>query len=325
MNTKLPRLVIVTRPTPLDMLVRRFGTVEQAKFYVESRGRSFKRPQHAHELQQRALDLVLRAIPPNQRRVQLGREELDRFLFNPDDVILAVGQDGLVPNVAKYLHGQILIGFNPDFDSWPGVLCRHDPADAPKLIAWVNKRHADYEVEARAMVLATREDGQMLPALNELFVGHMSHQSAKYRIRIGSGSFSRSEKVPEPLSEPSTEERHSSSGVIISTGTGATGWTASITRQRGIADALPTPTERCLTYMVREPWPSIATGTDLDFGFLHEGDELELSSEMEEGGVIFGDGIEGDFLEFNEGHTVKITLAKRTLNLVVPSMIIAEH
>ena len=158
------------------------------------------------------------------------------------------------------------------------------------------------------MVLATREDSQMLPALNELFVGHMSHQSAKYRIRIGDAS-----------------ERHSSSGVIISTGTGATGWTASITRQRGITDALPVPTERRLTYMVREPWPSIATGAELDFGFLHEGEELELISELEEGGVIFGDGIEGDFLEFNEGHTVKITLAKRTLNLVVPSMIIAEH
>lgn len=316
MNPKLPRLVIVTRPTPLEMLIRRFGTVDQARFYVESRGRSFDRPQRAHELQQRALDLVIRAIPSEQRRVQLSREEFDRFLFNPDDVILAVGQDGLVPNIAKYLHGQMLIGFNPDAKTWPGVLCRHDPADAAKLIEWVNKRHEGYTIEARAMVLATREDGQMLPALNELFVGHQSHQSAKYRIRVGSGSFSRSEKVPDPLP---TEERHSSSGVIISTGTGATGWTSSITRQRGITAPLPAPTDRRLTYMVREPWPSIATGTEINFGFLNKGDELELISEMEEGGVIFGDGIEADYLEFNEGQTVKITVARRTLNLVIPA------
>jgi len=317
MDTRLPRLVIVTRPTPLDMLVRRFGTIDQAKFYVESRGRSFDRPQRAHELQQQALDLVLRAIPQNQRRAQVSRDELDRFLFNPDDVILAVGQDGLVPNVAKYLHGQILIGFNPDHETWPGVLCRHDPKDAPELIAWANQRHAGYEIEKRAMVLATREDGQMLPALNELFIGHHTHQSAKYRIRVGSGSFSRSEKVPDPLAAKSREERHSSSGVIVSTGTGATGWTSSITRQRDIEDPLPQPTERRLTYMVREPWPSIATGTDINFGFVGEGEEIELVSEMEEGGVIFGDGIEADYLEFNEGQTVRITLARRTLNLVI--------
>lgn len=318
MNPKLPRLVIVTRPTPLDMLVRRFGTIEQAKFYVESRGRSFDRPLRAHELQQQALNKVLRAIPPGQRRTQVSRDELDRFLFNDDDVILAVGQDGLVPNVAKYLHGQILIGFNPDHETWPGVLCRHNPDDAAELIAWVNERHEGFEVEARTMVLATREDGQMLPALNELFIGHQSHQSAKYRIRLGSGSISRSEKVPDPL-----WERQSSSGLIISTGTGATGWTASIVRQRGIIEPLPAPSDRRLTYMVREPWPSIATGTDINFGYIDDGQEIELVSEMEEGGVIFGDGIESDFLEFNEGQTVKVTVARRTLNLVVPALVAA--
>lgn len=306
MNPKLPRLVIVTRPTPLDMLVRRFGTIDQAKFYVESRGRSFDRPLRAHELQQQALDSVLRAIPPEQRRTQLSREELDRFVFNPDDVILAVGQDGLVPNVAKYLHGQMLIGFNPDHETWPGVLCRHNPDGAGEQIAWVNRRHEGFEVEARTMVLATREDGQMLPALNELFIGHQTHQSAKYRIRIGKQS-----------------ERHSSSGVIISTGTGATGWTSSIVRQRGIEDPLPSPADRRLTYMVREPWPSIATGIDINFGFINEGEEIELVSEMEEGGVIFGDGIEGDYIEFNEGQTVRITVARRALNLVVPTLVAA--
>ena len=125
--------------------------------------------------------------------------------------------------------------------------------------------------------------------------------------------------MPDPLTEKLTEERHSSSGVIVSTGTGATGWTSSITRQRGINEPLPAPVDRRLTYMVREPWPSIATGIDINFGFLNDGDELELISEMEEGGVIFGDGIEADYLEFNEGHTVKITIANRTLNLVIPA------
>ncbi len=302
MNFDLPRLVIVTRPTPLDMLKDRFGTLDQARFYVKSRGQSATRAEQAHERQARALKLVVAAIPAEQKRVMVQREELDRFLFLPNDVILAVGQDGLVPNVAKYLDGQLLVGFNPDKATWPGVLCRHDPADAAALIAFANRRQFGFAIAAHTMVRVQREDGQELHALNELFVGHHSHQSAKYHLRIGEA-----------------RERHSSSGVIVATGTGATGWAASIVRQRQLQVALPDPCARRLAYLVREPWPSAATGATLDFGFIEGEQRLELVSEMERGGVIFGDGIEADFLEFNEGQVAAVGLAARTLNLVVPA------
>ena len=45
--------------------------------------------------------------------------------FGPEDVIIAVGQDGLVANVAKYLDGQPVVGVNPDPQRNPGVLVRH--------------------------------------------------------------------------------------------------------------------------------------------------------------------------------------------------------
>lgn len=306
MQPKLPRIVIVTRPTPLAMLLRRFGTLDQARFYVTSRGQDFARVQHLDALQQQAVAAVLRAIPAEQRRAQVSREELDRFVFNSDDVIFAIGQDGLIPNVAKYLDGHLIAGFNPDPATVGGLLCKFVPADAPRVIAAVNSGDVErtLAMEQRAMVVAEREDGQKLLALNELFIGHHTHQSAKYRI-LAPGA-------------DGAQERHSSSGVIVSTGTGATGWTASIVRQRGITTALPAPTERRLTYMVREPWPSIATGTAINFGFLAEGETLTLASEMEEGGVVFGDGIEADYLEFNEGQTVQVRLARRALNLLAP-------
>ncbi len=43
----------------------------------------------------------------------MSRPELNRFLFEPEDVVIAVGQDGLVANVAKYLSGQMVVGVNP--------------------------------------------------------------------------------------------------------------------------------------------------------------------------------------------------------------------
>lgn len=297
----LPRIVVITRPTPLEMLVRRMGTLENAKFYAESRGRSLDWATRAHELQQRAVAAVLAAIPPEQHRTQLSREEFDRFVFNADDVIFAVGQDGLVANIAKYLQGQRVVGFNPDPETVGGQLCRHKPGAAAAIIAWVNTGRGKFAVENRTLVQALREDGQRLLALNEVFIGHQSHQSAKYTINAGNGA------------DP---ERQSSSGVIVSTGTGATGWTASICLQRGIETALPAPTSRALAWFVREPWPSVGTGTSLNFGVLGESDALTLQSELGEGGVVFGDGIESDFLEFNDGQTVTISVAPETLNLV---------
>ncbi len=300
----LPRIVIITRPTPLEMMVRRMGTLENAKFYAESRGRNLDWATRAHTLQQRAVETVLAAIPPEQHRTQLSRDDFDRFVFNADDVIFAVGQDGLVANIAKYLQGQSVVGFNPDPETVGGQLCRHKPNAAAAILAWINSGRGKFAVENRTLVQALREDGQRLLALNEVFIGHQSHQSAKYTIQ-GRG----------PEGEPMIE-RQSSSGVIVSTGTGATGWTASICLQRGIETALPAPTSRALAWFVREPWPSVGTGTSLNFGLLGESDALTLQSELGEGGVVFGDGIETDYLEFNDGQTVTVSVAPETLNLV---------
>jgi hypothetical protein len=38
---------------------------------------------------------------------------------------------------------------------------------------------------------------------------------------------------------------------------------------------------------------------------------------MSEGGIIFADGIEQDFLTFDWGREVRLSAAERTLNLVV--------
>ena len=150
------------------------------------------------------------------------------------------------------------------------------------------------------MLVAEREDGQRLLSLNELFVGHRTHQSARYRLRVGK-----------------LEERQSSSGIICATGTGCTGWALSIARQRRIEKQLPTPELDHGVWLVREPFPSVHTKVSLDFGPIAHGAELEIVSEMAEDGVVFADGIEADRLEFADGHSLRIGLAEQKLALVV--------
>lgn len=302
MNVSAPRLIIVTRPSPVEALVQRHGTKSQAKFYLESRKQRFEPVAKLDASVQLGIATVMAAVPPDWRRVRVDRADLDRFVFRPDDVVLVVGQDGLVANVAKYLEGQLCIGINPDPKSWDGVLCRHAPEDVGPILRWIERRDPSlgFGIQTRPLVVGEREDGQKLYALNELFIGHRSHQSARYT-----------------LSTAGQTERHSSSGIIVCTGTGATGWARSINGQRAVPLTLPGPTDSAICFFVREPFPSVATGIALDGGTLAMGQTLNVVSEMSESGVIFGDGIETDAVEFLTGQTVSLSVADRALQLVV--------
>ncbi len=293
-----PRVVTVTRPSELEQLVARHGTAGQARFFLAARGQSIEVLDERHERLRAALTTVSNAIPAAWRRARVSRPDLSRFLFEPQDIILAVGQDGLVANVAKYLAGQPVIGVNPDPLEYQGILVPHGADQVARLLeACAGDRH---RLQARTMIAAAVDDGQHLLALNEVFVGHRTHQSARYR-----------------LCWEREIERQSSSGLIVASGTGATGWALSIHRQRRHRLPLPEPEESRLVFFVREPFPSVATGCGLAEGEFGEGAALKVISEMNEDGVIFGDGIEDDRLTFGWGQTASFRVARQRLHLVV--------
>ena len=297
--TLAPRVVVVHRRTELDELVARHGTRPQAAFFLRTRGRSLDEAEGRHAAQEHALGLVARAIPVDWRRGQVERSDLARFVFGPEDVVVAVGQDGLVANVAKYLDGQPVIGVNPEPGRNPGVLVPHPPEAAAALLATAAGPAAREHVEARSMVRAALDDGQALVALNEVYLGHPSHQSARYRISTPAGD----------------GERQSSSGVLVGTGTGSTGWCRSVWLERRSGLRLPAPEEPGLCWFVREAWPSPATGTELVEGVLAAGEALVVTAESDL--VVFGDGIESDALAVGWGQSVRISVADRRLHLVV--------
>jgi NAD kinase len=296
MAINAPRAVFVVRETDYELLIARHATRDQARFFLETRGQQIAEVEQRHERFEAVLKAARAAVPGDWRQALVRRGDFDRFLFGPEDVIVAVGQDGLVANVAKYLGGQPVLGVNPAPDVHDGVLVRVPLAGLGRAL--VASREGDIVVEHRTMVEARLAGGARLLSLNEIFVGHRSHQSARYRISVGDSA-----------------EDQSSSGLIVASGTGATGWARSIMLATGRDIALA-PAERAIGYFVREPFPSVATGTSLRAGKLTN-KSLMVTSRMNEGGVIFADGIEQDFLGFGWGETVTIAAAERTLALVV--------
>ncbi|MEU3949630.1 hypothetical protein [Streptomyces sp. NPDC029526] len=294
-----PRAVLVHRTTEYEELLARHGTRGQAEFFLASRGRSITEVAERHDRAVRAVADVAAAIPLTWRQARVERADLDRFLFGPEDVVVIVGQDGLVANTAKYLTGQPVIGIDTDPGRNPGVLVRHGPADAGKLL-----RSAVLPAPAAdelTMVEAVADDTQRLVALNEIFLGPPGHQTVRYRIG------------PD---RDATAEAQASSGIIVGTGTGATGWLRSLWLERGSALPLPDPAERRLLWFVREAWPSPATGTSRAAGTLSGAERLRVTVESDRL-VAFGDGMESDALSLTWGQTVRAGVSDTALRLLI--------
>lgn len=293
-----PRVVVVHRRTEYEELVARHSTRQQVGFFLSRRDRTLDEVEQRHVAQHDAAQHVFAAIPLDWRRGEVERDDLSRFVFGPEDVIVAVGQDGLVANVAKYLSGQVVVGVNPEPGRNPGVLVRHPPVEIGSILLRAVAPTADTVIQSRVMVSATLDDGQTLSALNEVYIGHRSHQSARYLLQTPKGA----------------TERHSSSGVLVGTGTGATGWCRSAWQERKSPVELPSPDQAVLSWFVREAWPSPATGTQHTQGLVREDQALRVTAESDL--VIFGDGIESDALSLTWGQTARIAVAATRLRLL---------
>ncbi|MFF9815144.1 hypothetical protein [Streptomyces sp. NPDC014006] len=294
-----PRVVLVHRRTEYEELLARHGTHGQAAFFLSSRGRSIDEVARRHADTRQALRDVASAVPLTWRSSRVERTDLDRFLFAPEDVVVVVGQDGLVANTAKYLSGQSVVGIDTDPGRNPGVLVRHRCADAAGLLRAATGTGG--RVEELTMVEAVADDTQRLLALNEIYLGPPGHQTARYRLDTGSG--------PDP------GEAQASSGVLVGTGTGATGWLRSLWLERGSTVPMPAPRDPRLLWFVREAWPSPATGTSRVAGELGRGQVLRLTVESDRM-VVFGDGMEADTLELTWGQSVRVGIATSSLRMV---------
>ena len=203
------KLVVITKKTPLEELIERFNSRAQSQFYLKQSGVSFSFYEEAHMAYKRGLDDLKKLLPKTLKQQWIDRSFLPHFLFGEKDLVLTLGPDGLVVNTAKYLDNQPLLAVNPDPDRIDGILIPFAIAEVGNLLEEVlDGRFLSKKIN---MAQATLNNGQTLYGVNDLFIGQKTHLSARYKIVL-----------------KKREEQHSSSGIIVSTGVGSTGWFQSV-------------------------------------------------------------------------------------------------
>lgn len=307
---KFEKVIIIRDKTRLEQLIERFNSKAQAKFYIESSGGDFQFFELEHSTFYKSLSQIKDSITGNLKYKIVNRSFLPTYLFTEQDLIVVVGQDGLVANTAKYVCGLPIIGINPDTVRYDGILLKHSPNNLNKILK--NAIQGNYRTKQVTMAKATLTDGQELLAFNDFYIGADSHVSSRYSIEFNG-----------------KKEQQSSSGIIISTGAGSTGWLSSIfnmtknineyfngNNNDGATTTLDWNDDK-LVFVVREPFLSKMSQTSIGYGTITGNKKLKIESNMPTKGVIFSDGIESDFLNFNSGCTAEIGIADKKANLVI--------
>lgn len=302
--------IIVVNKTRLESLVERFNTKAQARFYIERSGGDFSDYEMEHDTFHKSLQTVTDYFIRELKVKVIDRKFLPNYLFDSRDLVVVVGQDGLVANTAKYANGLPMLAINPDPGRYDGVLLPFDTNSFRNgFIAFSKQRCAVAEI---TLAEAKTNDGQRLIAFNDFFIGPASHTSARYK-----------------LTHHGQTEQQSSSGVIVATGAGSTGWLSSVMNMAsGVHHAfgnereasslnfkLPWDTNE-LAYVVREPFRSKYSGITLTAGVFGDNDKLIIESQMPAHGIVFSDGIESDFLQFNSGSKLEIGIADQKARLL---------
>ncbi|HCO66916.1 MAG TPA: sugar kinase [Dysgonomonas sp.] len=298
--------IIVKNKTRLEALVERFNTKSQAKFYIERMGGNFQDYEMENDVFQESLNSLQSQLSKVIKHKVVDRTYLPSYIFSEKNMIIVIGQDGLVANTAKYSQARPIVAVNPDKERYDGILL---PFDTINFIGGVESVLSEnYKSQKVNFAEARLNDGQRLLAFNDLFIGASSHISARYKLSFNNNT-----------------EEQSSSGIIVSTQAGSTGWLSSVFNmaygvtglfEKNIKPKQPKLKDNQLLFAVREPFKSIRTQADIAVGLLNSQKNLRIESLMPAGGVIFSDGIESDFLQFNSGTIATIGIANETANLV---------
>lgn len=215
------------------------------------------------------------------------------------DAVVSLGGDNSFTYTTHFVGDTPVASVNSDPGQSLGALCRWSAGDLREFSHCL--RHNRYAVEEWPRLEASVDGAPFRPATSEYFLGERDRKEMSRLVLVHGDR----EYAPQK-----------SSGLIVATGAGSTGWYASARRYLARGDGRFAPTERRAAFVVAEPPGLDAQG--LYAGELRQGQQLIVHSLNDAEGVISADSwVRG---AFRRGQKAVIRLGERPLRVIVPAL-----
>lgn len=215
-------------------------------------------------------------------------------VFENKDLIVSLGGDGTTLRTSHYIKDDTpLLPLRTGRSI--GVLCSGEADKAGSIIERLLED--DFSIEER-MRVAAEFRGRKEYALNEVMVGNKYPRPSYYKLLF-----------------KGKEEEQGSSGVVVSSGSGSTGWYGNVWETSNLK-SFPRDSKK-LRYIVREPMRVEEEGLELLHGEIEEGEEFKIESLMDFNGVICFDSALKFMYDFPLGDTVKLSVSDEPLRVII--------
>jgi len=259
----------------------------------------------AHLLHQEAIATCARELKPDQ---VVSLESLKDHGLSPRyEVIIALGGDDFFKLVTHHNKGSLpILGVNSDPLSSVGALLPVTISELPEALKRLES--GDYRIEPWTRISLRINGVECGSAINDIVLGKRDFRlTSRHELEY------RGQKVTQR-----------SSGMLISTGVGSTGWYASAGLYLGDHDRSFPKTARYARFELREP---SVTVTEVDGvrvtrlpqlveGTLSEGASLRITSLNDDEGIASRDSL--DSVPFPRGSVAEISIDPNPCHVVIP-------
>lgn len=286
-----PKIIVVSKPSKYELGVRKHGSHEK---FIERLPKDDADTMYQSHLRQKESEETLRRALGNEHFMsldQLNGIDLDNYL------LVSHGGDDSFKLVSHYVDNGMILGVNSDTVLSQGALVEFAAPEFENIVKAVER--GDYCIENWTRLGAQINGEKIPPAVSEYVISEERMKlMSNYIIEING-----------------KKERQKSSGILVATGAGSTGWYKSEYVDVHDKDDTFPKTSRLFKYFVRAPTGGRKyCGYSLLEGSLGEGEELKIYSLFNNNGLVMPDSFEN--IDFSRGKIVTVRLSDKPLHVV---------
>jgi NAD kinase len=298
-------IVVVAKRSRFERESQNLNLSEEALLArYDAIGESGSRLFGSHVRQREALQICKRELSDEQ--VVRVEDLAKRLASGKVHAVIALGGDDFLKLASQFVKDTPVLGVNSDPSFSHGVLLSTHIDQIQQVICALESGH--YRIEPWARIQLTIDGHELSPALNDVVLGKRDfRQMSRHELEF------RGERIIQR-----------SSGILVASGAGSTGWFSSAGLYLGREDRSFPREAPYLRFELREPQVRIATEDGIRSvslpphteGTLLPGESLRITSLNDDDGIASRDSI--DTIPFQRGAVAEISLSSTPLNMIIP-------